>query len=214
MGFTFTVQQVLGAKPCREMHGAYRLDERDPATVVSLGDVVTEGRRAGLSDETVAKAALWCLGCLPNTVETRLLAVRLVLSSVLEAAKHTGDERVHACNALLQRFADGENIPAQDLQAAAEAAREAQEARAVEAAARAAEATTWAVEAIWAAGAAEWAATWAAEAAGAAGWAAAWAAEAAARAARAAGAAVAAVWSALCAHILETCPPVKEEKGN
>jgi hypothetical protein len=208
MGFTFTVQQVLGAKPCREMHGAYRLDERDPAMVVSLGDVVTEGRRAGLSDEEAARAALWCLRLLPNTVEVRRLAVRLVLPSVLEAAKHTEDERVHACNDLLRRFADGENIPAKDLQQARGAAVQATADAAtwaVEAAARAAEATTWAVEATWAARAAEWAATWAI-----------WTVETATRAAGAAAreAAVAAVWSALCDHILETCPPVREEKGN
>jgi hypothetical protein len=202
MGFTFTVGQILEAEPLRWIVDAYRLAERDAATVWSLGDVVAQGRRSGLSDEEAARAALWCLRCLPNTVEVRRLAVRLVLPSVLAAGVHTVDHRVHTCNALLQRFADGENIPAKDLQqargAAVQATADATWASAGAAARASAGAAADAAEAVETARAAVRAAIWSAEAI--------WAATRAAT--REAGAAV---WSALCDHIIETCQPVRKE---
>jgi hypothetical protein len=173
---TVTLAQIAALRPCGDRwraalaHIGMTPEDFDPERAVSIGDVAIT---CGLDD------ALHLLQLLEPRTQTLC-----VWPSVLRAAAYTTDHRVHDCNAVTQRWLDGDdNADRAAAGAAAWAARAAAWDAAWDADRAAAGAAAWAAraaawDAAWAARAAAWDAAWAAawDAAGDAAWAAAWAA--------------------------------------
>jgi hypothetical protein len=113
MTATLTLADIRAHSPCA--HGWRQLlatlGTDDLSTRVSIGDIALSN---GAPD------ALWCLHCLPNTVDVRRVAVAMILPAVRRAAAHTTDQRVHDCIATVERWQAG--VDSADLWAAAAAA--------------------------------------------------------------------------------------------
>lgn len=124
----------------------------DLTRTVTLGDIASSN---GAAD------ALWCARCLPDGA--RRDVVRALLPAVVRVARHTRDDRVHACITTLRRWIDGQ---AHD----DELRKVAQSAWAKWEAGSAAEAAALAAEAAAAAASYSGRATWSAAAAAAASW--------------------------------------------
>jgi hypothetical protein len=84
------------------------LGTSDPDTTLTIGDVAASNGAA---------AAMWCLRC----IEDPRVRVRAVLPAVKRASRHTTDQRVHDCIAMIDRWLDG-RASYDELRAAARAA--------------------------------------------------------------------------------------------
>ena len=95
-----TLQQIRDKSPCADGWAKLLKSCGNPADLsiqVSFGDIAKSN---GALD------ALWCLRC----INDRKFGVSLILPTVKRAAKHTDDQRVHGCIAVLDRVVSGESV--------------------------------------------------------------------------------------------------------